>query len=137
MLPSSTVENYLKAIYLGVSGASPANGLLAMGQLAAGRRAGHGDDDGQSAGGIRARPLRAICRRDADGGEEKLAALVVRRHRVIELFLVQVMGHRWDEVHEEAEQLEHAVSDRRSTGWTKCSGDPKRIHTAIRFRILK
>ena len=35
MLPSSTVENYLKAIYLGVSAASPANGLLAMGQLAA------------------------------------------------------------------------------------------------------
>ena len=35
MLPSSTVENYLKAIYLGVSGASPPNSLLAMGQLAA------------------------------------------------------------------------------------------------------
>src|SRR5262245_13743336 len=43
---------------------------------------------------------------------ERLAALVVRRHRVIELFLVRVMGYQWDEVHEEAEQLEHAVSDR-------------------------
>lgn len=43
---------------------------------------------------------------------QKLAALVVRRHRVIELFLVQMMGYGWDEVHDEAEQLEHVVSER-------------------------
>src|SRR5205823_1788951 len=43
---------------------------------------------------------------------EKLAALVLRRHRLVELFLVQVMGMAWDEVHDEAEQLEHVVSDR-------------------------
>ena len=41
----------------------------------------------------------------------KLAGTVVRRHRVIELFLVQVIGYSWDEVHDEAEQLEHAISD--------------------------
>ena len=40
------------------------------------------------------------------------AAAVLRRHRLVELFLVQVMGMNWDEVHDEAEQLEHAVSDR-------------------------
>ena len=43
---------------------------------------------------------------------EKLAALVLRRHRLIELFLVKVMGMSWAEVHDEAEHLEHAVSDR-------------------------
>jgi DtxR family Mn-dependent transcriptional regulator len=43
---------------------------------------------------------------------EKLAALVLRRHRLVELFLVQVMGLRWDEVHDEAELLEHVVSER-------------------------
>jgi DtxR family Mn-dependent transcriptional regulator len=43
---------------------------------------------------------------------EKLAALVLRRHRLIELFLVKVMGMSWTEVHDEAENLEHAVSDR-------------------------
>jgi len=37
---------------------------------------------------------------------------VVRRHRLIELFLVEVMGMSWTEVHDEAEHLEHAVSDR-------------------------
>ena len=43
---------------------------------------------------------------------EKLAALVLRRHRLVELFLVKVMGMSWTEVHDEAENLEHAVSDR-------------------------
>ena len=42
----------------------------------------------------------------------KLAARVLRRHRLVELFLVQVMGLQWDEVHDEAELLEHVVSDR-------------------------
>ena len=42
----------------------------------------------------------------------RLAANVLRRHRVVELFLVQVMGMNWSEVHGDAELLEHAVSDR-------------------------
>lgn len=40
-----------------------------------------------------------------------LALQMVRRHRLIETFLVQVLGYRWDQVHDEAETLEHAVSD--------------------------
>lgn len=39
------------------------------------------------------------------------ALSMVRRHRLIETFLVQTLGYRWDEVHDEAEHLEHAVSD--------------------------
>lgn len=35
-----------------------------------------------------------------------------RRHRLLETFLVQTLGYSWDEVHEEADVLEHAVSDR-------------------------
>ena len=42
----------------------------------------------------------------------RLALSMVRRHRLIETFLVQELGYRWDEVHDEAEILEHAVSDR-------------------------
>lgn len=41
----------------------------------------------------------------------RLALSMVRRHRLIETFLVQELGYRWDEVHDEAELLEHAVSD--------------------------
>ncbi len=43
---------------------------------------------------------------------ELLARRMVRRHRLIERFLVEILGYPWDEVHEEAERLEHAVSPR-------------------------
>jgi DtxR family Mn-dependent transcriptional regulator len=46
----------------------------------------------------------------ADG--RRLALRMVRRHRLIETWLVESFGYRWDEVHDEAEVLEHAVSDR-------------------------
>jgi DtxR family Mn-dependent transcriptional regulator len=41
-----------------------------------------------------------------------IALRMVRRHRLIETLLVEQFGFQWDEVHEEAEELEHAVSDR-------------------------
>ncbi|MBD7918113.1 metal-dependent transcriptional regulator [Cellulomonas sp. Sa3CUA2] len=40
------------------------------------------------------------------------AVAMVRRHRLIETYLVEKLGYGWDEVHDEAEVLEHAVSDR-------------------------
>lgn len=40
------------------------------------------------------------------------ALAMVRRHRLLETYLVQELGYEWDEVHDEAEVLEHAVSDR-------------------------
>src|SRR6202142_3688695 len=40
------------------------------------------------------------------------ALAMVRRHRLLEAFLVKELGYSWDEVHDEAEVLEHAVSDR-------------------------
>lgn len=45
----------------------------------------------------------------AEGRE--LAVLMTRRHRLIETFLVRMLGYAWDEVHDEADRLEHAVSD--------------------------
>ena len=47
----------------------------------------------------------------SDSGE-RLALLVLRRHRLVELFLVETLGMEWHEIHEEAETLEHAISDR-------------------------
>ncbi|MBT2531823.1 metal-dependent transcriptional regulator [Arthrobacter sp. ISL-48] len=41
----------------------------------------------------------------------RLALSMVRRHRLIETYLVEQLGYSWDEVHDEAELLEHAVSD--------------------------
>lgn len=42
---------------------------------------------------------------------EAYAVAMVRRHRLVETFLVERLGYGWDEVHDEAERLEHAVSD--------------------------
>src|SRR5256714_2871537 len=42
----------------------------------------------------------------------KAALQLVRHHRLLEMFLVRVLGYGWDEVHEEAEKLEHVISER-------------------------
>jgi DtxR family transcriptional regulator, Mn-dependent transcriptional regulator len=114
MLPSSTVENYLKAIYLGVGALTAPSRLLPMGQLATALGVAPGTATTMvktlaESGLVEYEPYTGVALTEAG---EKLAALVVRRHRVVELFLVRVMGYRWDEVHDEAEQLEHVVSDR-------------------------
>jgi DtxR family Mn-dependent transcriptional regulator len=115
MLPSSTVENYLKTIYLGSTrtpGAEPR--LLPMGQLAAALGVTPGTATTMvktlaESGLVNYEPYAGVTLTRAG---RRLAALVLRRHRLVELFLVQVMGLRWDEVHDEAELLEHVVSDR-------------------------
>ena len=53
---------------------------------------------------------RSGCRLTDRG--RKLALHVIRRHRLVELFLVRSLGLDWSEVHEEAEELEHAISER-------------------------
>jgi DtxR family Mn-dependent transcriptional regulator len=114
MLPSSTVENYLKAIFVGESQLPAGQRLLPMGQLAAALSVAPGTATTMvkalsESGLAEYEPYNGV-RLTAAGA--RLAALVLRRHRLIELFLVQMLGMRWDEVHDEAEQLEHVVSDR-------------------------
>src|SRR5262245_2811950 len=111
MLPSSTVENYLKAIYLGCAALDSHERLLPMGQLAAALSVAPGTATTMvktlaESGLARYEPYSGVALTAAG---ERLAVLVVRRHRVIELFLVNVMGFNWDDVHDEAEQLEHAA----------------------------
>jgi DtxR family Mn-dependent transcriptional regulator len=114
MLPSSTVENYLKAIYQGQSSLGRDVRLVPMGQVASALGVTPGTATTMiktlaESGLVEYEPYSGV-RLTAAG--ERLAALVVRRHRLVELFLVQVMGMSWTEVHEDAELLEHVVSDR-------------------------
>lgn len=53
------------------------------------------------------------------------AASVIRRHRLIETWLVREFGYAWDEVHDEAEVLEHAISDRLLEGISERLGHPR------------
>src|SRR5512132_4308691 len=114
MLPSSTVENYLKAIFAGSAALAAPHRLLPMGQLAASLGVVPGTATTMiktlaESGLVEYEPYSGVTLTPAG---ERLAALVLRRHRLVELFLVKFMGFRWDEVHDEAEQLEHVVSDR-------------------------
>jgi DtxR family Mn-dependent transcriptional regulator len=113
MLPSSTVENYLKAIYQGQT-TLPSGSLVPMGQVAAALNV----TPGTATTMVKALAESGLAEYEPYSGVrltaagEKLAALVLRRHRLVELFLVQFLGMSWDEVHEEAEKLEHVVSER-------------------------
>lgn len=53
------------------------------------------------------------------------ALSVIRKHRLIEVFLTEVLGYEWDEVHEEAERLEHAISDKLADRIDDFLGYPK------------
>lgn len=110
-MPTPTVENYLKAIlHLEQAGRGP----VAVGRIAAELELTPGTVTTMMKHLRAHRLVRYVPRRGvslSDGG--RAAALrVLRRHRLVELFLVEVLGLDWNEVHEEAEVLEHAISDR-------------------------
>ncbi len=114
MPPSSTVENYLKAIYQAEIARNDTEALVPMGQLASAL----GVVPGTATTMVKALADSNLVRYEPYVGVrltpagQKLAALVLRRHRLIELFLVKVLDMSWAEVHDEAERIEHAVSDR-------------------------
>lgn len=110
-MPSLTVENYVKAIYqISVTqgdqpvstgqlattlGVTPGTVTSMLKTLDAARLAAH-------------TPYEGVALSETG---RALALRVIRRHRLIEQFLVQTLEMTWDEVHEEAEHMEHAVSD--------------------------
>jgi DtxR family Mn-dependent transcriptional regulator len=113
-MASQTVENDLEAIYQAERELAAPDALVPMGRLSSAL----GVVPGTAMTMVKALAESGLMRYQAYAGVrltpagEELAALVLRRHRLVEQFLVQVTGMRWDEVHDEAERLEHAVSDR-------------------------
>ena len=116
------VEDYLKAIYELERVGRPAQTTDLANQL-----------------GVAAPSVTGMIRRLADQGlitheryhgvrltarGRKSALRTLRRHRVIETYLVQHLGYRWDEVHDEAERLEHAASDDLIDRMARAMGDP-------------
>ena len=57
---------------------------------------------------------------------KKAALEVIRHHRLLEAWLVQTLGYSWDEVHEEAERLEHVISEDFERRIAAAMGDPVR-----------
>lgn len=67
-------------------------------------------------------PYRGVILTEAG---QSIALRIVRHHRLIETFLVDSLGYSWDEVHQEAEVLEHAVSDKLASRIERYLGYPK------------
>jgi DtxR family transcriptional regulator, Mn-dependent transcriptional regulator len=120
---STAVEDYAKAIYalerrggtavstnalaarLGVTAASASGMVKRLGEL----------------GLVAHRPYRGVWLTD-DG--RRVALEVMRHHRLLELYLVQSLGLSWDRVHEEAEVLEHVLSEELEDLIAAKLGDP-------------
>jgi len=109
MVLSQAVEDYLKAIYkleteekgasttriaeaLDISSASATNMVKRLSKM--------GLVDYQSYKGA-----------SLTSSGRKIALEIIRHHRLLELYLLEVMGYSWDEVHDEAEKLEHHISE--------------------------
>lgn len=112
-MPTSTVEDYLKAILIQEQ-RLPGGQLVTMGQIGASLEVAPGTVTAmvkslEKEGLLTYEPYSGV-RLTRDG--RSTALHVLRRHRLIELFLVEVLGLDWSEVHEEAERLEHAMSDK-------------------------
>jgi DtxR family Mn-dependent transcriptional regulator len=56
---------------------------------------------------------------------QKVALEVIRHHRLLELYLAETLGYNWDQVHEEAERLEHHVSEELEERMDSALGHPK------------
>lgn len=111
-MPTSTVEDYIKKLYVEQSRAP--DRLVALGKLAAAMDVVPGTVTTMvralaDSGLVRYEPRVGVALTPAG---EKLALHVLRRHRLLELFLVEVLKFDWSEVHDEAEELEHAISDK-------------------------
>ncbi|MHA7288212.1 metal-dependent transcriptional regulator [Arthrobacter sp. MDT3-24] len=123
--PSSSIEDYVKVIYgftewqdkpitssqlaqrLGVANSSVSEMVRKL----------------KDQGMVDHKPYSAITLTDSG---VRLALSMVRRHRLIETYLVQELGYSWDEVHDEAELLEHAVSDTFIERMAAKLGNPQR-----------
>lgn len=110
-MPSLTVENYCKAIYQ--QGLTGGKEWVTTGKLAETLSLAPGTVTSMlktlaESGLGEYRPYEGV-RLTRSG--RALALRMLRRHRLIELFLVRTLGLTWDEVHDEAENMEHAVSD--------------------------
>jgi DtxR family Mn-dependent transcriptional regulator len=110
-MQTSTTENYLKQLLLLQQRQHEAV-PVPTGKLASSLDVTPGTATvmvkGMAESGLMDYESRSGVRLTAEG--ERLALDVLRRHRIVELFLVKVLGLDWSEVHDEAEILEHAVS---------------------------
>jgi DtxR family Mn-dependent transcriptional regulator len=124
-MPTSTVEDYLKCILLREQAAPKIR--VSTGTIASDLKVAPATVTSMlktlaGSGLVSYEPYSGVSLTVAG---RQLALHVLRRHRLVELFLVRVMGMNWSEVHEEAELLEHFVSERLIERMDEMLGHPE------------
>lgn len=119
------LEDYLKAIYKLAhegDGAAVGTGAVAQALGVSAPSATNMLKRLAAAGLIEHRSRRGVT---LTGAGEKAALEVVRHHRLLELYLTEALGYSWDAVHDEADRLEHAVSEELEARLDAILGYPK------------
>ena len=106
---SGAVQDYLKTIYK----LQEDNGVVSTSALAEAMEVAAASVTGmvKKLAGlklVRHNPYQGVTLTKAG---EKMALEVIRHHRLLELYLAEALGYSWDKVHEEAERLEHVISE--------------------------
>ncbi|MCY3698784.1 MAG: metal-dependent transcriptional regulator [Gemmatimonadetes bacterium] len=120
--PSRAVEDYLKAVYKLQQAGDPVSTTALAEELDRSAASVTNMVKSLAAQGLlRHTPYRGVLL-TATG---KAAALrIIRRHRVIELYLIERLGFSWEDVHAEAERLEHAASEALIDRMAQALGEP-------------
>lgn len=120
--PSRAVEDYLKAIYKLQESHRPVPTSVLAGELGLSAASVTNMVKGLAEQGLlRHEPYRGVAL-SPEG--ERSALRIIRRHRVIETYLIDRLGYTWDRVHVEAERLEHAASDELVDRMARSIGEP-------------
>ncbi|MDE2663542.1 MAG: metal-dependent transcriptional regulator [Gemmatimonadota bacterium] len=120
--PSRAVEDYLKAVYRLQQADEPVSTTALAEELDRSAASVTNMVKSLAAQGLlRHTPYRGVLLTAAG----KAAALrIIRRHRVIELYLIERLGFSWEDVHAEAERLEHAASEALIDRMAQALGEP-------------
>lgn len=123
--PSVVTENYLKSLYAGEERGEPALGVsdLAKRMDVTASTASETVRRLKKEGLVDHAPYQKV-RLTKKGRLEALG--VIRRHRVLETYLYEKLGFEWDEVHREADSLEHVISDTLLDRMDQVLGRPQR-----------
>ncbi len=121
-MTTAAIEDYLKSIYL----LSSQSDTVTTSALAASMHVSAASTTNMvkklaKSKLVRHSPYRGV---ELTRAGEKIALEVIRHHRLVELFLQQTLGLPWDQVHAEADKLEHVLSDQLEDRIATMLGDP-------------
>ena len=124
-MPSATVENYVKKIL--VLSLETSEGQVGMGEIAKGLEVAAGTATSMIKTLEREKLVRYKSRQGVTltAKGRKLGMDMLRRHRLVETFLVETLGLDWTEIHQEAEELEHSISEKVLDRLDKFLGRPE------------